>query len=35
MDLNQMKKGDETDYEKIIALTREASAKKKKIKVKA
>lgn len=34
MNLNNMKKGDEVEYEKIIALTKDAAAKKKKIKVK-
>jgi hypothetical protein len=35
MDLNRMKKGDESEYEKITALTKDASTKKKKIKVKS
>lgn len=33
-DLNLLKKGDESEYEKIVFLTRDAAAKKKKIKVK-
>ncbi|MGI8468130.1 MAG: M48 family metallopeptidase [Pyrinomonadaceae bacterium] len=34
LDFSQLKKGDENEYEKIIALTKDAAAKKKKIKVK-
>lgn len=34
MDLNSLKKGDESEYEKIVLLTKDAAAKKKKIKVK-
>ncbi|HEY8559869.1 MAG TPA: M48 family metalloprotease [Pyrinomonadaceae bacterium] len=35
LDLNQMKKGDENEYQRIVLLTGDAAAKKKKIKVKA
>lgn len=35
MNLNGMKKGDETEYEKIVLFTKDAASKKKKIKVKA
>jgi hypothetical protein len=35
MNLNEMKKGDEAAYERIVLLTKDAAAKKKKIKVKA
>lgn len=35
MNFNEMKKGDDSEYEKIVLLTKDAAAKKKKIKVKA